>query len=85
MNYIDQGESDNMQKFVRPLIDCKIAICLGVSTGVPCLKDTQIRSRIQRHRPSQILKGQMLNVGCEKVNVHLTELEGRIRKLYYCL
>ena len=31
------------------------------------------------------LKGQMLNVGCEKVNVHPTELEGRIRKLDCCL
>ena len=31
------------------------------------------------------LKGQMLNVGCEKVNVHPAELEGRIRKLDYCL
>ena len=30
-------------------------------------------------------KGQMLNAGCEKVNVHPTELEGRIRKLDYCL
>ena len=33
----------------------------------------------------QKLKGKMLNVGCEKVNVHPTELEGRIRKLGYCL
>ena len=27
------------------------------------------------------LKGQMLNVACEKVNVHSTELEGRIENL----
>ena len=27
------------------------------------------------------LEGQMLNVGCEKVNVHPTELEDRIRNL----
>ena len=26
-------------------------------------------------------KGQVLNVGCEKMNVHSTELEDRIRKL----
>ena len=31
------------------------------------------------------LKGQMQNVGCEKMNVHSTELEGRIRKLDCCL
>ena len=29
------------------------------------------------------LKGQRLNDGCEKINVHSTELEGRIRKLDY--
>ena len=30
-------------------------------------------------------KGQVLNVGCEKMNVHSTELEDRIRKLDCCL
>ena len=31
------------------------------------------------------LKGKMLSAGCEKMNVHSTELEGRIRKLDCCL
>ena len=31
------------------------------------------------------LKGQILNVGCEKMNVHSTELEGRIWKLDFFL
>ena len=32
-----------------------------------------------------LIKRQMLNVGCKQMNVHSTELEGRIRKLDCCL
>ena len=34
--------------------------------------------------PKRKLKGQMLNVWCKKMNVHSTELEGRIQKLDCC-
>ena len=90
LRFAESASTDSRPPFERGWvrsIEPTVSIC-GWPAGKSSIRKVECRMRklaSTMPKVGQKLKGKMLNVGCEKVNVHPTELEGRIRKLDCCV